>query len=75
MDDTTRALRRAHKRRYRAKARKLYPHDPHATMADHLACCSCPCCGNPRRHGQGAPWNEHRALIAWKDAVDDATQV
>ena len=36
--------------RMKAKARKLYPHDPKAKLAEHLAECSCSMCGNPRRY-------------------------
>lgn len=47
----TRAERRRHARRMKAKARRIRPLNPHAEKdADHLASCSCPLCGNPRRH-------------------------
>lgn len=71
MDDTIRALRRAHHQRMKAKARRFYPHDPKARSANHLAVCSCWMCGNPRRYKQGAPWNEHRRILAWEEAVKD----
>jgi len=34
--------------RMRAKARRVYPHDHKAKLAEHLAVCSCWMCGNPR---------------------------
>jgi hypothetical protein len=43
-----RSRRRADLERMKAKARKLYPHDPKAKNANHLAACSCWMCGNPR---------------------------
>jgi hypothetical protein len=36
--------------RMKNKARRIYPHDGQAALANHLAVCSGPCCGNPRRH-------------------------
>ena len=52
MKHSGRAYRRFHKERMKDKARKVYWHDKHAyKLADHLAHCSCPVCGNPRRCG------------------------
>lgn len=45
-----RALRRAALARKKKRARKLYPDDKKTRYANHLAVCSCPVCGNPRRH-------------------------
>ena len=46
-----RALRRMHLRRMKAKARKIYHWCTRTEKyANNLACCSCPECGNPRRH-------------------------
>jgi hypothetical protein len=46
-----RAIRRHHLRRMKAKARKVYPWcSVPQKHANHLAVCSCPGCGNPRRH-------------------------
>lgn len=45
--------------RMKAKARRLYPHDPKARNANHLAKCSCWMCGNQRRI-EGAPISERR---------------
>jgi hypothetical protein len=47
-----RAKRRLAQARMKARARKLYPHDPKARLANHLACCSCHMCGNPARYGE-----------------------
>ena len=49
MKNSKRALRRQSEARMKQKARKLYPNDHKATMANHLAGCSCPMCGNPRK--------------------------
>ena len=38
--------------RMRAKARRIYPHDPKGRLANHLAACSCCLCGNPRLFGK-----------------------
>lgn len=47
-----RSFRRSHKERMKAKARAIYPHNDEAyKLADNLAFCSCPACGNPRRSG------------------------
>ena len=45
-----RAFRRAALARKKKRARKLYPCDTKTRFANHLAVCSCPVCGNPRRH-------------------------
>lgn len=46
-----RAARRHHKERMKAKAQRVYPwSDMPEKLADHLAECSCPMCGNPRKH-------------------------
>ena len=58
---TTRSRRRADLARMKAKARRLYPHDQQATLAEHLASCSCPACGNPRRHWGEITMAERRA--------------
>lgn len=61
MQNPSRAIRRHHKSRMKAKARKVYPRDSQAHLADHLAACSCPTCGNPRRHFGGETVQERRA--------------
>lgn len=43
-----RARRRQDLLRMKAKARRIYPHDKKASLANHLAFCSCLCCGNER---------------------------
>ena len=47
----TLARRRHDAERMKAKARRLYPHDKTAKLANHLAACSCYMCGNPRKYG------------------------
>lgn len=44
-----RAFRRFEERKKKVKARKIYPHDPKARLANHLKACSCWMCGNPRK--------------------------
>lgn len=44
------ARRRADLERMKRKAKRLYPHDDKARLANHLAACSCHMCGNPRRY-------------------------
>ncbi len=56
--------RRTDAARMKAKARRVYPHDPAARNANHLAACSCPICGNPRRHGDEPTLQERRADAA-----------
>lgn len=54
-----RAEQRAQSRRMKAKAVRVRPDNPNAARAaDHLASCSCPMCGNPRRHFGEATWQE-----------------
>lgn len=57
--ETKRQRRRRDLLRMKAKARRIYPHDTKAKMAEHLAVCSCWMCGNPRRTGKG---DEHLTL-------------
>lgn len=56
-----RAMRRAALARMKKRARKVYPHDPTARNANHLQCCSCYCCGNPRFHWKQLTMAERRA--------------
>ena len=50
MKTNKRAIRRNNKIRMKKKAKMLYPEYPKAEyLADHLACCSCSMCGNPRK--------------------------
>gem|GEM_PF-1190089 len=49
MSEPKRARRRRDLSRMKAKARRIYPHDPLAKLAEHLHNCSCWMCGNPRR--------------------------
>ena len=60
------AQRRADKARMKAKARRIYPHDKQAKLADHLAVCSCHMCGNPRKHYGELSMYERRSLDAAK---------
>ena len=53
-----RALRRAHLRRMKEKAERIFvPSGMSAAnahhMANHLKICSCAICGNPRRYAKG----------------------
>jgi len=57
----SRSQRRADKRRMKAKARRIYPHDKNAKLADHLTPCSCYMCGNPRKHFGDKTMAERRA--------------
>ena len=43
-----RAERRRKSAAMKDKARRIYPHDPAARLADHLANCSCHMCGHVR---------------------------
>ena len=56
-----RAWRRHNDARMKAKALRVYPHDPMAKAADHLAVCSCMMCGNPRRRWGSVTMQEMRA--------------
>jgi len=62
-----RARRRRDLDRMKAKARKLYPHDPAAKLANHLAQCSCHMCGNARRFEKAdrLTIQERRAETDW----------
>lgn len=51
MKDTKRAVRRHNKQRMKEKAKKIYFGHPKAfRYCDDMAKCSCPSCGNPRKH-------------------------
>lgn len=67
MDTSKRARRRHDAARMKMKARRIYPDDPAAKLADHLAHCSCMLCGNPRRRWGSVTLQELRA--------DDAAKV
>jgi len=69
--DKSRAYRRSRLAAMKAKARRLYPHDPSARNANHLAACSCWMCGNPRRYKMGESWAEQRARVRDTDALRD----
>lgn len=58
---TKRSRRRMDAQRMKARARQVYPHDPKARAADHLALCSCWMCGNVRRHHGERTLQEKRA--------------
>lgn len=47
--EAKRARRRRDLWRMKQRARRIYPRDPNAKLADHLAHCSRACCGNQRR--------------------------
>lgn len=44
-----RSERRHHKERMKARARRLLPGRSPEHLADNMAKCSCPMCGNPRK--------------------------
>lgn len=65
-----RAKRRTHKLRMKARAVRIYSSlDPQSAerLADHLAHCSCFCCGNPRRHYGDRTIGELRQLLREHD--------
>lgn len=65
-----RERRRRDLARMKAKALRIYPHDPKATQAEHLRACSCALCGNPRRHLKDRlTMAERRAELAGRDDV------
>ncbi len=66
-----RARRREDSKRMKAKARKIYPHDQEATLADHLAQCSCAMCGNARRHKGEVTRAEEKAELKLKEEKDE----
>lgn len=66
-----RARRREDSKRMKAKARKIYPHDQEATLADHLAQCSCVGCGNARRHKGEVTRAEEKAELKLKEELND----
>ena len=84
-----RALRRHHKSRVRRRAYKLLIlrswGDEYAVSnwglrrADNFTVCSCPLCGNPRRHGSwswkchwgGRTRQEHLSDLAFKEQLDE----
>ncbi len=67
-----RALRRHHKARMKAKARRIFPDDPEAHhLADHMAFCRGMCCRNPRTHWHELPLKEERANAAFRCALED----
>jgi len=55
-----RRRRNDHKRK-KGHARRIYPHDALARSANHMKVCSCPACGNPRRHFGARDFQEIRA--------------
>lgn len=71
-DSAKRGLRRQAARRMKAKALRIYPHDPKARLADHLAQCSCHMCGNERRHFGNPTVQEKRAAEAAKRDIADS---
>lgn len=74
MKDRKRGWRRHHRRRMVARAERIlrlwWPRDQSEEMllaarrlADNLAVCSCPACGNPRRHFGQRTLAERRAQL------------
>lgn len=64
-----RAQRRRDLARMKAKALRIYPHDKKCKSANHLAACSCPTCGNERRHFNTITIQEMRAGEAQRHAL------
>ncbi len=67
-----RSRRRHDAARMKARARRIYPHDKAAKLADHLAQCSCPMCGNPRTHFGEKKLPERRFEQAANEAILEA---
>lgn len=63
--------RRQDSARMKARSRRIYPHDPKARLADHLAACSCYSCGNPRYHFNELTMQERRADIQARQSCED----
>lgn len=62
MREAKRARRRQHLERMKRRAAKIYPDMAEAgKLANHLQCCSCLGCGNPRHHHGGPSIQERRA--------------
>lgn len=68
MERFNRAVRRYHLERMKRRARRIYPWSGVRAerLANHLAVCSGPCCGNPRHWG-GGPTRAER-LAAFEDS-------
>jgi hypothetical protein len=64
-----RSRRRLDAARMKSRARRIYPRDKAAKLANHLANCSCAACGNPRRHFNEKPLPERRFEAAARDAI------
>lgn len=62
----SRALRRHHAQRMKAKA-KAVTYNGDIKIADHLAACSCVLCGNPRK------WFKQKTLLELK--ADEAFKI
>ena len=67
------AFRRHQLQKKKKLARKIYPHDPKATNANHLATCSCMACGNPRKHWNEDTMQEKKAELAFVAQMVEAT--
>lgn len=66
-----RALRRRALARQKRRAKAIYPHDAKAGLANHLASCSCPMCGNSRKWFNEPTMVERRAADAGRaDTLD-----
>ena len=62
------------KDRMKARAARAFPflsREAAAKQADHIKVCSCPCCGNPRRHWRQKGMAERRADEAWRVDISD----
>lgn len=72
MRDMKRARRRMDLERMKRRAAKAYPwmKNP-GVLANHLACCSCFACGNPRRHTGQRSMQERRAGVGRLPLLED----
>jgi len=72
MKNDKRALRRLHSRRMKKKAKRIYFwNDNPEKYADNLAVCSCPMCGNPRKHFHQETLQEKRADDEFKEEIEE----
>ena len=73
MKTNKRVIRRKNKIRMKKKAKKIYPYyDKAETLADHLACCSCTMCGNPRKHFKDKTIQEKKEDDKFKYWMDNS---
>lgn len=69
----TRDFRRHQLAKKKRDAKQIYPHDEHATSANHLAMCSCYMCGNPRKWWNSKTRQEIIADLAFVDQLEESS--